>query len=227
MVDSIVSIKARHKDSVKNGAPQTTETDFIRGRDLAIALLAEGQRIHNISPADNSYSYRWYRGGRPQNCFAESYLQQLVANPRAMQGFAAVLSAELASGDYTDIELSYRIPMAEYMPGAVGADGTKDLGVDGESLDTTVAPSTPDAVSPYDLNERFGLAYDASGQIEAIANLLLREKDSATEEFENRILPPMLRRLKGLNSVILSALGDDNTRATTEMHAVVHGSDFD
>lgn len=80
-----------------------------------------------------------------------------------------------------------------------------------------------DSAKPAGLKERQALALDAAGQIEALVGMLKREQEQDSSEFGYYLLPPMLQRIKAVNSVILSVLGGDDGRKTEEMREVIHG----
>lgn len=87
-----------------------------------------------------------------------------------------------------------------------------------------VNDGTPDDTGKAStIDERQRLALDAAGQIEALVGMLKREQEQDSSEFEHYLLPPMLQRLKAVNSVILSVLGGDDCRKTEEMREVIHG----
>lgn len=69
-----------------------------------------------------------------------------------------------------------------------------------------------------DKDERLRLALESSWQIEAIAGLINKELPDMAECVPLRVL---VKRIDALNGVIMSALGDDENRATEEMTEVV------
>jgi hypothetical protein len=71
------------------------EQAFLAGRDVAAELL---QAAAKAASADDAYIEARYRDGRPQRNFALPFLQELVAKPSLLRGFAAVLSDCLATG---------------------------------------------------------------------------------------------------------------------------------
>ncbi|ADU36934.1 hypothetical protein [Variovorax paradoxus] len=98
------------------------EADFIRGRNLAVAMLEEADQLQMHDP-DSAAPNRAYRDGKAQVRFSEAFLMQLIADPSMLDGFSAVLSAKLA--DQCDCPASYyALSAAEYAEGGVGADGT-------------------------------------------------------------------------------------------------------
>ncbi|OAK66056.1 hypothetical protein A3K87_09835 [Variovorax paradoxus] len=98
------------------------EAAFIRGRDLAITMIDAGDDVAFKAP-DSATTYRAYRHGKAQIRFTEPFLLQLLADPSMLDGFNAVLSAKLADECFVEAA-SYRVSMAEYSEGVVGADGT-------------------------------------------------------------------------------------------------------
>ena len=72
--------------------------------------------------------------------------------------------------------------------------------------------------------DRRRLALDATGQIEAFVGMLKREHTNEDGASFSEILITSLRRIKELNSVVMSVLeGDD--RDVKEMRTVVHGEE--
>lgn len=98
------------------------DTDFARGRQLALSLLAEGNHI-NRTDANSAAALRWHRGGQEQRRFAEAHLQKLIDDPSLLDGFAAVLSSALGE-DVVDARHFAVLRDAEYQGGRPGADGT-------------------------------------------------------------------------------------------------------
>ena len=74
------------------------------------------------------------------------------------------------------------------------------------------------------IKERAYLALKASWEISALIGVIQREqaRDDNTE-FEEVLLPVLLRRMADVTSVIMSALGGDDGRKTEEMREVIHG----
>jgi hypothetical protein len=114
----------------------TDEANFIRGRDLAVAMLEEADDLQMNEP-DAVGPFRAYRYGKAQIRFTETFLLQLIADPCMLDGFNAVLSAKLA--DQCDCAAAaYSHSMAEYSAGAVGGDGTMSDPLNQEPLRTGV-----------------------------------------------------------------------------------------
>ncbi|UVH54712.1 hypothetical protein NWF24_17855 [Variovorax paradoxus] len=112
------------------------EANFIRGRDLAVAMLEEADDLQMNEP-DATCPFRAYRDGKAQIRFTEAFLLQLIADPSMLDGFNAVLSAKL--GDQCDCPASYyALSMVEYSAGAVGGDGTMSAPLNQEPLRTGV-----------------------------------------------------------------------------------------
>lgn len=65
------------------------------------------------------------------------------------------------------------------------------------------------------------IACDAAGEIEALVGMLRREIDNDCDQLLT-IVQSTLRRIKDLNSVVLSVLADDANRDSDEMCEVVY-----
>lgn len=184
------------------GAPQVNvaRRDFCLGRDLAIELLSAGDAMDNTDKAE---AYRWMRGGAAQERFALPFLRRLLAEPELIEGFAAVLSARLGTGDHTAPDY-YDLPMAEYEAGEVGADGTE---VDSSPVSAPAAQTDPVDDKQSD---RMRIAATANYQIEKLAEalkaLLMRD---ATEEWP--IFHGILGRIQQLTEVVYYAAGFGGT----------------
>lgn len=103
--------------------PTHEAASFLRGRDLAVSMLAEADEVQTNNP-DSAYYKRAYRDGKEQRRFAEQYLDQLLDDPELIVGFSAVLSAKLADQCSSPAN-RYSVSIAEYEAGAIGADGTE------------------------------------------------------------------------------------------------------
>jgi hypothetical protein len=80
------------------------------------------------------------------------------------------------------------------------------------------------AIDEADKAARLHLVSDASGGIETLANVLLREVDRCDDEMElSRFTAIAIKKIRDLNSVILSVHGSDVGRKTSEMKEVVYG----
>lgn len=100
-----------------------TLADMQEGVDLALRMMRACEAYEDSQLCEGE---RWVRGGQPQVRFARDYLQELIAKPQLLEGFAAVLSATLAagmSGKYA--ALNFDLPAAEFQPGVPGEDGTR------------------------------------------------------------------------------------------------------
>lgn len=97
------------------------DDDFNRGRDLAAAMLRAGEALWNT---DGAAERRWHREGRVQNRFATAYLSKLSEEPSLIEGFSAVLSARLGTGEAISASSFLGLPRAEFEAGELGADGT-------------------------------------------------------------------------------------------------------
>ena len=126
------------------------DAPFLRGRDLAIAMLEKGREIEGTDEAE---ALRWFRDGRAQNRFVLGYLHELFERPELIEGFAAVLSAKLSSSDSTDIAC-LAVPRAEYEAGVAGEDGTLAGEIDDAAITATpsarAAPPLPMAEAASD-----------------------------------------------------------------------------
>lgn len=113
--------------------PPVTEgmQDFSAGQAHAVALLTEAA---SFPFEDTSWeALRKMRDGAPQNRFARKYLDHVIAQPKLLEGFSAVLSAALgAAWDNGTVNVSVfgnALP-SEFEAGEVGADGTEDWTTD-------------------------------------------------------------------------------------------------
>jgi hypothetical protein len=95
-------------------------------------------------------------------------------------------------------------PLAASLPPSVEGDGT--------AAAATVQPTLNPAL--------YGLAYEATAELESIFAVLLRELQGVA--VSDLALRGLAIRAKDLNSIVGSYLGGD-TRETAEMHLVVHG----
>jgi len=99
-------------------------------------------------------------------------------------------------------------PLAELLdfdaPLAGGSDATND----------------DDEPTADDQTAREEIAWHAAGEIEAITNML--ERETHQDGFD-LILRTGLRRVRELNSIVLSVVGGDTSRETDEMCDVVYG----
>jgi hypothetical protein len=91
-------------------------------------------------------------------------------------------------------------------------------------------PAEPPAQPPRrktkrgDRRVRLGLAYDATVEIEALSRRLIREIDDPDQsEFERDMIQrTLVHRVSELSSVVMSVLGRDDNRETTDMRNIVH-----
>lgn len=67
---------------------------------------------------------------------------------------------------------------------------------------------------------RKSVAFHAAAEVSALVDMLRREEGEGEFEF---VLRGALIRIKALTSVVLSALGDDFGRSTSDMERVVFG----
>ena len=120
------------------------QSNFCDGRDLAIQMLSAGDALDQTDQAE---PYRWMRRGAAQNRFALPFLQRLLAQPELMDGFAAVLSGRLGTGDSVHAD-SFALDWAEYQAGPVGGDGTATESDPAPPLTPAPAIATPMATQP-------------------------------------------------------------------------------
>ncbi|MDP9893211.1 hypothetical protein J2W32_001484 [Variovorax boronicumulans] len=96
------------------------ESDFIRGRDIAIRMMNEGAEL-----AGERECYRRYRiGGAAQDNFVNGYLSDIIEEPALREGFTAVLSQIVGGGEVFDSAYFEQLTIAETQSGEIGADGT-------------------------------------------------------------------------------------------------------
>ncbi|MBS0343411.1 MAG: hypothetical protein JSS56_23140 [Proteobacteria bacterium] len=145
----------RPKKAVAAKGRTAEVNDFCRGRDLAIEMLKAGEAQDGRGWTE---PLRWVRDGEAQNRFALPFLQRLRAEPELMDGFAAVLSGRLGTGDTVRAD-SFAIDWAEYQAGPVGADGTLN-----EPCDTAQMPQAkPAAAQPALSSAPRADKFDADG----------------------------------------------------------------
>lgn len=82
--------------------------------------------------------------------------------------------------------------------------------------------ATNEATTGEQMSERLSIAHQATGDIEALIGMMRREIATDADQLDV-ILDLALHRIKELNSVVMSAVGDDSGRDTEEMHRVVFG----
>ena len=85
-----------------------------------------------------------------------------------------------------------------------------------------MATKKTNTTQAQDQDLRKSLAYEAAGEIEGLLGMLRREIANDGDQVD-MIVGTTLRRIKALNSVVLSVLGDDDGRDTAEMYEVVCG----
>lgn len=151
----------------------TTEADFLRGRDIAVMMLREG---YGFRDSDETAGKRWYRGGKPQQRFAKGYLQDILKEPALLDGFAAVLSAAIGEDCFDDFEGYGTLPMAEFQAGEVGADGT--LAEESEPVPTALSSNE---TSLHDTSEMQEMQEVHQLMSEANALIWVRAPESTTE----------------------------------------------
>jgi len=108
-------------------AVDTTEADFLRGRDIAIKMIDEGSAL-----TGERECYRRHRDpGTSQDNFVNGYLSDITAHPELRAGFASVLSQMIGGGESFDGSYFKQLTLAETLAGVPGEDGTQQL--DGEA----------------------------------------------------------------------------------------------
>lgn len=79
-------------------------------------------------------------------------------------------------------------------------------------------------ITTTDKTGRLKLANDAALDIDALLRILPRVLNTDSEDVEMEVmLTASLRHLRALNTVVLKALGDDDTNTTQELREVFHG----
>jgi len=85
------------------------EADFVRGRDIAINMLSEGQGLFGEKEC-----YRENRNpGTAQDNFVDGHLQDIFEEPALRAGFTSVLSHLIGSGETIDPEFFKRLTLAQ------------------------------------------------------------------------------------------------------------------
>lgn len=141
-------------------AVDTTEADFLRGRDIAIKMIDEGSAL-----TGERECYRRHRDpGTAQDNFVNGYLSDIVAHPELRTGFASVLSQMIGGGEIFDGDYFKQLTFAETRAGDQGEG------------DTT---NTPAEVPPSPYSAEF--AFDAHCRVaeaEAILDSRMHELNS-------------------------------------------------
>lgn len=110
----------------------TTERDFLHGRDIAVKVLQEAQ-FRQEQCSDASARLRKYREGAGLENYVEKHLARLANGSPAMRdGFGRVLSCYLADSAQI-LPSSFDIPYAEFLAGKPGADGTEPADEDADT----------------------------------------------------------------------------------------------
>ena len=73
------------------------------------------------------------------------------------------------------------------------------------------------------MSARMKAGFEAAAQIEALVGMLRREQKHGDRDSLDTVLQGLLPRLNDLTSVLLSILGGDDARPTSELQMVVHG----
>ena len=116
----------RDLSSKPSGTPliENDEEAFGAGIRLFKAMLEDAKsREQDQSKNDASELMRWMRRGLALDAFAIDFLQQAVARPELLHGFAAALSCALTSGVVMHPN-EFDVPLAEFRAGERGAEGT-------------------------------------------------------------------------------------------------------
>ncbi|MES2942628.1 MAG: hypothetical protein V4772_07145 [Pseudomonadota bacterium] len=82
------------------GTPETSttpEADFMAGVQLGCTMLGVAESLRGSTWSELNSQYRPH--GMQQNNFALQFLQQVIANPELVEGFAAVLSCAISTDD--------------------------------------------------------------------------------------------------------------------------------
>ncbi|MBT2322560.1 hypothetical protein J7E62_09400 [Variovorax paradoxus] len=177
------------------------ERNFLRGRDLAILMLSQG---HELDSTDEATAHRLHRNGKPQNRFARSYLDELMQEPALLDGFAAVLSADLSSGDISDAEC-WNLPMAEYEAGEIGADGTMvdDGEVAAVSLEAPARVVQRVEAAVDDAEARRLLAFEANFEISKLAEMVKKLTDG---EEDRSVFHGIMSRIELMSEIVYFAM---------------------
>jgi len=87
-------------------SPDGIQCDFLKGKALAALMVREASAEEPSARADLHASYR--EPGQAQHNIVKAMIEQLLANPRLLDGFSAALASMLAEGmdGYSDISES-------------------------------------------------------------------------------------------------------------------------
>jgi hypothetical protein len=101
-----------------------TETDFNAGRDLAVEMLLECERVE-YGEQGNRYAWRESRGGAAQNAWTSKFIAAVVDEPDLLPGFASVLSGAMTPIGWLEPTSFANLTLAETQAGGRGEDGTR------------------------------------------------------------------------------------------------------
>jgi hypothetical protein len=90
-------------------------------------------------------------------------------------------------------------------------------------------PAQPSRREPKrsDRRARLDLAYVASVEIEALSRRLMHEIDTEQSEFERDMIErTLVHRVSELSSVVMSVLGGNDGRPTSDLRQIVHRVDL-
>lgn len=79
-----------------------------------------------------------------------------------------------------------------------------------------------DGTAPTDHGQRLELAYEASGQIDALVGVLKREQQASSDRGVDITLATLLRRIEQLNGVVFAVLHGDDTDPTERLRSIVN-----
>lgn len=78
-----------------------------------------------------------------------------------------------------------------------------------------------DGTAPTDHSQRLELAYEASGQIDALVGVLKREQQASSDRGADITMATLLRRVEQLNGVVFAVLHGDDVDPTERLRAIV------
>lgn len=198
------------------GAVAPAAESFVRGRDLAIGMLRVGDEFQGDGIVE---AQRRFRYGKPQERFARGPLQELIRHPELLEGFAAVLSGRLGVQEPLKAA-DFDLPLAEYEPGEVGADGTVPHDEDAHAPDNTAPavvqaapePAPGPAHAAKDTRRR-ELSRKAMYQANAMLDGLRCVLQGDDFEGKDEAVEGMLSRIKVLTDVVFHAAQLDGPEA--------------
>lgn len=149
------------------------ETDFLRGRDIAIKMIDEGSALFGERDC-----YRRHREpGTAQDNFVNGYLSDIIEEPALRAGFTAVLSQVVGSGEGFDGKYFDGLTLAETQAGQLGADGTMQV-ADEQPAPMSVTATKAEETAAWDDDEM----HEVNAMIsEAIAVMRSRSQEANTD----------------------------------------------